>query len=387
VSNGDFPSFGPPDAPVTVTVFSDFECPFCARFAAMMRNEVLPVEGKKVRLVFRQLPLTMHPWARAAAEASVCAYEQSPGSFWSFHDFFFAHQKDLQTDNLRAKVLEYAATIPGFDRTKFQACLANDTAKAVVEKDLAFGHGNGIHATPTVFINGKQARVAGSQEMLSIVRMVEKDPSAPIPSPSSPATRRAQQQPKEIADIAKGDLPSLGPVNAPVTVAVFSDFECPFCARFAALMHDRVLPAAGSKVRMVYRYFPLPMHPWAREAAEAAECARQQKGNYFWSFHDFFFQHQGDLTSATFRRQVLDHAGSIPGLDKAKLEACLTRNAAKARIDSELAYGAANGIEATPTVFVNGKQTDVVAPEQLLTLVQELAGKGTAAKAVYHQNR
>jgi len=376
VAKGDFPSFGPANASVTVTVFSDFECPFCARFATMMRKEVLPAEAGRVRLVFRQFPLPMHPWARAAAEASVCAYQQNHDSLWSFHDFFFDRQRELTPDNLRAKILEHAGTISGLDRTKFEACLAKGESKTVVDRELAFGNDNGIHATPTVFINGKQARVSDFAQMLAVVRQLEKDPNAPIPSPASAASAKARQpqpQAREIADVARGDLPSLGSASAAVTVTVFSDFECPYCARFADMMRKQVLPAAGGNVRLVFRYFPLSMHPWARASAEAAVCAFQQKNDYFWSFHDFFFAHQQELTPANLRQKILDHAHGIAGLDRGRFGRCLTQGGGKALVDREVAFADANGIGATPTVFLNGKEMKVVAPEQLLTIIRELS--------------
>jgi len=92
---------------------------------------------------------------------------------------------------------------------------------------------------------------------------------------------------------------------------------------------------------------------------------------YFWSFHDFFFAHQRELTSANLRQQIMDHAHGIAGLDRDKFRKCLVQKGGKARAERELAFANTNGIEATPTVFVNGKETEVVAPEQLLTILRE----------------
>jgi hypothetical protein len=97
-----------------------------------------------------------------------------------------------------------------------------------------------------------------------------------------------------LAGVADGNLPVLGKPDAPVTVAVFSDFECPYCARFAEVV-KQVVPS-DSRVRLVFRQFPLPMHPWARAAAEASACAQDQGSGYFWRFHNYLFEHQGELT-------------------------------------------------------------------------------------------
>jgi len=189
---------------------------------------------------------------------------------------------------------------------------------------------------------------------------------------NSDPTREATENQKDFADVARGDLPALGPPDAPVTITVFSDFECPYCARFAGIIRKDVLPAEGKQVRLVFRQFPLSMHPWARTAAEASACAYQQKNEYFWSFHDFFFDHQHELGPQNIQQQILDHARGIAGLDQAKFKSCIAREGGKALVEREVAYGNAHGIGATPTVFVNGKQTEVVAPEQLLTIIREL---------------
>lgn len=84
------PTLGPPGAPVTIVEFSDFECPFCRRLASI-EKQVLPRFNGRVRVIFKNYPLSIHPWAQEAAEAATCAYFQSPPGFWLFHDYFFSH--------------------------------------------------------------------------------------------------------------------------------------------------------------------------------------------------------------------------------------------------------------------------------------------------------
>ncbi|MBZ5728825.1 MAG: DsbA family protein [Acidobacteriia bacterium] len=118
LTRGSFPARGKEDAPVTIAVFSDFQCPYCARFADMLKD-VLPDE--RVRLVFRHLPLPMHPWARPAAEAAACAQEQGNGHFWSLHDFIFEHQKELAPENLQQKLAEFSRDLRVSTRGSSQA--------------------------------------------------------------------------------------------------------------------------------------------------------------------------------------------------------------------------------------------------------------------------
>jgi protein-disulfide isomerase len=378
VARGNFPVLGKPDAPVSIAVFSDFECPFCARFATMMRKEVLPAEGQHLRFVFRQFPLPMHPWARAAAEASACAYQQKNDYFWSFHDFIFDRQRELTQENFQAKVREFAHGLSGFDYGKFESCVSKEETKGAIDREVAFGNDSGIHGTPTVFINGRQARVGDAEQMLSLIRQLVKNPQAAIPS-SEPPARDARPPQLEIADVAEGNNPTLGPANALVTLTVFSDFQCPYCAEFSNMLRREVLPVANGKLRWVFRYFPLSMHSWARASAEAAACADQQKSDYFWAFHDFFFEHQRELTPANLRQTVLDRARGVAGLDQERFRRCVEQGGTRALIERDVAFANKNGIEATPTVFVNGRETEIVAREQVLTLIRELSANPSSA--------
>jgi len=149
------PSFGDKSAPVTIAVFSDFQCPYCARFAAMMKA-VMSAEAGKVRLVFHTPPLPMHPWAHPAAEAALCAQRQGDAYFWALHDFIFEHQKEITPETLLPKLAAAAKQFTGFDQGRFATCLVERTTTGAVDADAALARHNGIHATPTIFINGQQ---------------------------------------------------------------------------------------------------------------------------------------------------------------------------------------------------------------------------------------
>jgi protein-disulfide isomerase len=141
------PSRGPSDAKVTIVEFSDFQCPFCSR-AHDTVEEVMRSYAGKVKLVFRQMPLTqLHPQAMKAAEASLCAHDQ--GKFWEYHDILFKNQQALQADKLK----EYAGQM-GLDASKFSACLDGNTKTDVVRADMKDGEGVGVQGTPAFFING-----------------------------------------------------------------------------------------------------------------------------------------------------------------------------------------------------------------------------------------
>jgi len=154
VSADDDPAIGPPDAPVLIVEFSDFQCSFCARFASETLGQILDTYGDQVRLVFRDFPLTsMHAHAQKAAEASQCAYEQ--GEYWEYHDLLFQNQQALDIDSLKG----YAQQL-GLDTDAFNECLDSGQYTSEVQNDLAQGQSYGVTGTPTFFINGRLLRGA-----------------------------------------------------------------------------------------------------------------------------------------------------------------------------------------------------------------------------------
>ena len=134
-------------APVTIIEFSDYQCPFCGRAEGVV-DEVMKHYGNKVRLVYRDFPLPMHPQARPASEAANCANAQ--GKFWEYHAALFANQTALDEDKLK----EYAKSV-GLDPAKFEQCLKDKPFKAAIDKDVADGEKVGVNGTPAFFINGR----------------------------------------------------------------------------------------------------------------------------------------------------------------------------------------------------------------------------------------
>jgi protein-disulfide isomerase len=148
------------------------------------------------------------------------------------------------------------------------------------------------------------------------------------------------------ANIAKGKGPSFGPEDAKVTVVEFSDFQCPFCSR-AATVVDQVKEKYGTRVRFVFRQFPLPMHPNARGAAEAALAANAQ--GKFWEFHDKMFQNQSKLT-----REGLEGFAKEAGLNVSEFKKALDGKTFAADVDSDVKLGESVAVQGTPTMFING---------------------------------
>ena len=157
------PGKGPENAPVTIVEFSDFECPFCSRVNPTL-DKVKQTYGDKVRIVFRQFPLAMHPNAQKAAEASLCANDQ--GKFWEMHDAMFADQRQLAVDSLKTK-----ATQLGLNAEQFNQCLDSNKYAPQVQADLQAGAEAGVSGTPAAFINGRF--LSGAQPYENFAKIID----------------------------------------------------------------------------------------------------------------------------------------------------------------------------------------------------------------------
>ena len=141
------PSIGPDDASVTLIEFSDFQCPFCARVTPTL-EQIQETYGDDVRIVFKHLPLRIHPQAPMAHAASEAAKAQ--GKFWEMHDLIFANPRQLTEE----KFVEYAGQID-LDVEQFKVDMASPEVKKRVDADVAEASQLGVTGTPGFFINGK----------------------------------------------------------------------------------------------------------------------------------------------------------------------------------------------------------------------------------------
>jgi protein-disulfide isomerase len=162
------PSTGPENAKITLVEFSDFECPFCARAKETVDKVMKKYDGK-VKLVFRHFPLSFHPHAKKAAEASVCAHAQN--KFWPFYDALYADQGKLEDKELRG-----TAEKVGLNLSQYDTCMQKNEGSAIVDEDMRAAEKAGVKGTPAFFING--IVLSGAQPFEQFEQVIEQELSA-----------------------------------------------------------------------------------------------------------------------------------------------------------------------------------------------------------------
>ena len=175
VSADDDPFFGSKDAPVTIIEFSDFQCPYCSRAAGIIESlEEKYISTGKVKVVFRDFPLSFHPNAEVAAEAAECANEQ--GKFREMHDKIFENQSAWSGETDPTAVFKTYAADLKLDTAKWETCYNSSKFKDEIQKDVSDGMTAGVSGTPTFFIgNDKDGylKVIGAQPVEVFEQVIE----------------------------------------------------------------------------------------------------------------------------------------------------------------------------------------------------------------------
>jgi protein-disulfide isomerase len=193
---------------------------------------------------------------------------------------------------------------------------------------------------------GQQAILKELQEIKALLQKAQQTPAAT--TAAAAASGSAASMPVPTTPISIQNAPSRGSASAHVTLIEFSDFECPFCGRYARETYAQIQKeyVDTGKVRYVFRNAPIEdLHPRAFGAAVAGECARAQ--NKFWELHDRMFRDQRGLTPVGLRSSA-----DMVGIDLAAFDRCVAGEAAPAKVRQDLADAVAFGGTATPTFFL-----------------------------------
>ena len=177
-----------------------------------------------------------------------------------------------------------------------------------------------------------------------------------------------------------GGRPTRGNAKAKVVAINYDDFECPFCSRMHQTLFPDLLKEYGDRVLFIYKDFPLAeIHPWATHAAVNANCLAAQNQDAYWDFADYIHTNQKDVNSekshddqfAALDRMATEQ-GKKHNLDATKLQACIKAQQDD-KVKTSIHEGEALGVEATPTLFVNGEQVDGALPLSELRAILDRA--------------
>jgi len=380
---GDAPVRGPSTAPITIVMFSDFECPYCQRG----HDTILELEREyrgHVRLAYKAFPLDFHSNAIFAAMAARTA--QAAGKFWEFHNLLFS-QRGISYDAL----LEYAKAV-GIDQAQLERDLESLEYGPEVRRDMRLAAKLAVSSTPTFFINGRQLRGAQPIEAFRTIigeelklakqwRAEGVEPDQIYAHAIKSGYREVRYKdarrgldPNAIYPVPVGQSPALGPKTAPVTIVMFEDFECPYCTRG----HETVAAVRkryGDRVRLVFKHNPLPFHSHAFVAARASMAAHA--GGKFWAFHDALFAH-----GARFTEDDLVRLAVSVGLDRRKFMAAMKTTAFDRLISDDVRLAAGLVVNGTPAYFINGRPLQGALPElQFRLVIEEELDRAKAALA------
>ena len=381
---------GEPDAPVTMVEFSDFECPFCARYFVQTEPAINDayVRTGQLRVVFREFPIVeLHPNAPAAHQASLCAAEQGAAEYWTMHSKLFQTQTEWSNSVDPLPVFARLAEEAGVDATSYASCMDNtDAQQAVIDVGLAAGQAAGVSGTPSFVMSGADGApylLVGAQPFEQFALYIdallageqppvaEEEAAAPNEIPFWATTAGWQPDPERPGFNMAGDQ-YRGDPNALVTVIEFSDFQCPYCQQHVV----ETQPALDEKyvdngqIMWVFKHFPLDIHPQAPAAGAAAECAADQ--GMFWEMHAALFADQ-EVWSVTDPTPIFEGLAADVGLDADAFSTCMAAEEAAARVSSDMTEGAPF-VQGTPTfiVLANGEGQIIPGALPLDTFVEVL---------------
>jgi protein-disulfide isomerase len=189
IETAGFPSLGPADAPVVIVEFSEYQCPYCWKWYEQVYKPLLEAYPEKIRLVFRNYPLSFHPNAVASAEAALCAGDQN--AYWEFHNVLFDNYLNIYQEDQRrlldqAAYNQFASSL-GLNVVTFERCMASHKYLQLIQADVDYANSlppdfetdetgetvavAAVGGTPTFFINGH--RLGGAYPFEAFQEIIE----------------------------------------------------------------------------------------------------------------------------------------------------------------------------------------------------------------------
>jgi protein-disulfide isomerase len=316
----------------------------------------------------------MHPQARPAAEASLCAAKQGAAAFWAMHERLFETRTEWSgQENLTEQFKEYAADL-GLDADTFVSCLESGETAAQVQAEYEQGEALGLDSVPAFFVN--DWFVSGAQPFEVFQQVIEAalrgEHPPPTPTPLPPGVTPFDPNPEQPGYTYSGDA-FHGSVEAEVVLVEFIDFQSPenhahFLEAWPELEEQYVEPG---DVRLVVKHFPSPDHSQGFKAAEAAECAGQQEA--FWPMYDLLFQRQEEWSEADNVPATLKGYATELGLDADAFATCLEEEQTRDKVNQDFTIAQQNQFPPAPQFFIfMGQMGGYVPSDQLQEVIEEL---------------
>ncbi|MFB6373729.1 MAG: DsbA family protein [Bradymonadaceae bacterium] len=390
------PQRGPETGFVTIVVFNDLTCEGCGEVARKI--EQVRQQHDSVRVVYKHFPSADQSDRKVAVALETA---RAQGKFWALYDALagFGGQFDGQTTE--EKLTRFVEKV-GLDRKAFEKALDSDIGgiQSRIQDDVQLAEKLGLKAAPVAFVNGQQ--LAGKQQIAKLPSVVDRalrqasvlarggvDPSmiyqtaAMLNRGQGMSTGSGDSGGSDVegregegsmeagtlkvgrgsaetgeapagagpADSEKepvGDSPVRGPADAPVTIYVFSEFQCPYCKKAKPTI-EKVMEEYDGQVRLVFKHFPLPFHKHAKSAARAGIAA--QKQGKFWEMHALMFENQRQLGQEGIYAKWAEQLGMDIEQFKRDME-----NVPESRIKDDMKMGKSVGVKGTPALFINGKR-------------------------------
>ncbi len=351
---------GSDHATVTIIAYTDFPCVPCAKTNIVL-NQVMAAYPDEIQIVYKHYPSPLRLNAVMGHEAVLVAAAQ--GQFQEMQSRLSSHKGEMT----EAVLVDYAKDLK-LDVGLFSQALESHRYRNKVLNDLEEAKGFGVTNAPTFFINGKKLVGARSvQDFKQIIDVALGLTPPPLIAQARP--NLPSQLPRVVKVNTQGAFVK-GPLDAPIEIVEFSDFQCPFCNRVLPTLEKVMLKYPG-KVRWVFKHFPLPFHADAPLAHEAALAAGEQ--GKFWEMHDRIFLQQKTMK----REHLIKHAKTL-GLDLEKVTADMDSGRFKTIIQQDLQEGRQLGVSGTPAFFVNGQRLSGARPvSDFISIIEKELGSGS----------
>jgi len=395
-------SWGRADAPVTLVHFSDMQCPYCAKIHPTIEALKKLYGPKRLRVVFKHLPLAFHKRARPAAEAGEAVRMlRGDGAFWSYLKEAFANAK---SPTMWQDAVKAGTTL---STSRVQRVIDAGKPAKKVSADLALAKRIGARGTPTSYVNG--VKLSGAQPVAKFEKLIDEQLKVAAtlratgvaagqiyaklsktnfkqPQPTGTSSRRKPADTTTVWKIPVGKSPFKGPATALVTIVEVSDFQCPFCKRVNPTLKQLMTKYKG-QIRIVFKHNPLPFHKRAEPAAELAIEALKQRGNKgFWDAHDRLFAQQKNLEDADLEQIARDM-----GLNVARVKAAIKHRKHRKIIEADQDLASDFNARGTPHFFINGRRLIGAQPvskfsaiiDEEIKRAKQVLAKGVSKRRLY----